>query len=310
MTIAAIDFGGTRTRTACFDAQLNVLQRLEMPTLAHEPQAVVIERIIDLVRQVWRDDVVAIGISAPCPNAFTGMISHAAVLPGWQDVPFARIVGDAFGGLPVFMENDANLGALAEYHKGAGQGANPLVYMTISTGIGGGLVIDGRLFTGRSGLAIEPGHSKFRGADGRIYSLEDFASGPGIARLARLKLVESSMESSLRHAGDITGKTVGEAALAGDALAIRVIEEAGWWLGLGLVNVVHFTNPQALVLGGSVVMRLGNLILNPARQVLRENVVDPAFYQDDLIQLAQLGDDVCLIGAASYARSQMPVKVQ
>lgn len=309
MTIVALDFGGTRTRAACFDEQLNILQRVEMPTLAQEPQAVVIARIIDLVRQVWRDGVAGIGVSAPCPNAFTGIISHAAVLPGWQDVPFERILGDAFSGLPIFMENDANLGALAEYHMGTARGANPLVYMTISTGIGGGLVIDGRLFTGRSGLAIEPGHSKFRGADGRIYSLEDFASGPGIARLARLALAESHGNSSLRHTAEITGKAVGEAALTGDALAVSVIEEAGWWLGLGLVNVVHFTNPQALVLGGSVVTRLGDLILDPARRVLRQNVVDPAFYQDNLIQLAQLGDDVCLIGAASYARSHLSAKV-
>jgi glucokinase len=305
MTIVAIDFGGTRTRAACFDAHLNLLQRAEMLTLAHEPQQAVIERIIHLTQQVWHRGAEAIGISAPCPNAYTGIISHAAVLPGWQGVPFAQIIGDAFG-VPVYMENDANLGALAEYHKGAAQGANPLVYMTISTGIGGGLVIDGQLFTGRNGLAIEPGHSKFRGSDGRIYSLEDFASGSGIARLARLKLAEFQADSVLRAVSEITGKAVGEAALTGDALAISVIEEAGWWLGLGLVNVVHFTNPQALVLGGSVVARLGDLILNPARRILAENVVDPAFYHDDLIQLAQLGDDVCLIGAASYARSQSP----
>jgi glucokinase len=312
MAIVAIDFGGTRVRAARFDMDLNLLCRVEMPTLAHEPQQVVIERIIDLTRQVWPEyeAVDSIGISGPCPNAFTGVISHAGVLPGWHNVPFARIISEAFNGVPVWMENDANLGALAEYHKGAARGANPAIYMTISTGIGGGLVIDGQLFTGRSGLAIEPGHIKFHGADGCVYSLENFAAGPGIARLAREKLAACSDESLLRGLSELSGKAVGEAAQAGDKLALNVIQEAGEWLGLGLVNVVHMTNPEVVVLGGSVVSRLGDLILNPARRMLSEYVVDPAFYHDDLIQSAQLGDDVCLIGAASYARSQTPIRVQ
>ena len=312
MAIVAIDFGGTRVRAARFDLDLHLLCRVEMPTRAHEPQQDVIERILDLTRQVWPEyeTVDSIGISAPCPNAFTGVISHAAVLPGWQDVPFAHIIREAFDDVPVYMENDANLGALAEYHKGAARGANPAVYMTISTGIGGGLVIDGQLFTGRNGLAIEPGHIKFRGAGGHVYSLENFAAGPGIARLAREKLAASADASLLRRLPELSGKVVGEAAQAGDALALKVIHEAGEWLGLGLVNLVHMTNPEVVVLGGSVVARLGDLILNPALRILSEYVVNPAFFHDDLIQLAQLGDDVCLIGAASYARSQTPMRVQ
>lgn len=313
MAFVAVDFGGTRVRAARFDVDLNLLCRVEMPTLAQEPQQAVIDRILALASQVWQPggEVEAVGISAPCPNAFTGIISHAAVLPGWQDVPFARIIGDAFGE-PVFMENDANLGALAEYHRGAARGANPAMYMTISTGIGGGLVIDGQLFTGRNGLAVEPGHIKFRDPDGRIHSLEAFSAGPGIARLARLKLAESDVYSLLRGVVALSGKMVGDAALAGDALALSVIEEAGEWLGLGLVNVVHMTNPEVIVLGGSVVTGLGDLILEPARRVLAQQVVDPAFYHDDLIQMTQLGDDVCLIGAAAYARSQFfaPIGVE
>lgn len=313
MAFLAVDFGGTRVRAARFDVDLNLLCRVEMPTLAQEPQQAVIDRILALASQVWQPggEVGAVGISAPCPNAFTGIISHAAVLPGWQDVPFARIIGDAFGA-PVFMQNDANLGALAEYHRGAAQGANPAMYMTISTGIGGGLVIDGQLFTGRNGLAVEPGHIKFRDPDGRIHSLEAFSAGPGIARLARLKLAESEVYSLLRGVSALTGKMVGDAALAGDALALSVIEEAGEWLGLGLVNVVHMTNPEVIVLGGSVVTGLGDLILEPARRILAQQVVDPAFYHADLIQMTQLGDDVCLIGAAAYARSQFfaPIGVE
>ncbi len=307
MAFVAIDFGGTRLRAARFDSDLHMQARVETTTRAHEPPEAVIQRIFDLTRQVWPEDdlITAIGISAPCPNAFTGTISHAAVLPHWHDIPLAAIVSETFGGVPVFMENDANLGALAEYHRGAAQGANPAVYMTISTGIGGGLVINGQLFTGRNGLAIEPGHTKYRGPDGKIYSLQDFAAGPGIARLARLKLADSREPSVLRNMAELTGKAVGEAALAGDALARTVIEEAGWWLGLGLINVVHMLNPEAVVLGGSVVTRLADLILDPVRRILVDYVVDPMFYHDNLIRLAELGDDVCLIGAASYARDRL-----
>lgn len=306
MAIVAIDFGGTRLRAARFDVDLNLQARAETPTLAHESPEAVMGRMIGLARQVWPTSgtVGAIGLSAPSPMAYTGLIHHAAVVPQWHDVPLADIVSHAFDSTPVYMENDANLGALAEYHKGAAQGKNPAVYMTISTGIGGGVVIDGKLFTGKSGLAIEPGHTKYRGPDGDIYSLQGFAAGPGIARLARQHLTNSNRPSTLRNGSEVTGKAVGEAAQQGDALARAVIEEAGGWLGLGLVNVAHMLNPAVIVLGGSV-MQLGDLILNPARQVMRDHVVAPLFYDDDLLQIARLGDDVCLIGAASYARDCM-----
>ena len=306
MAIIAIDFGGTRLRAGYFDSALKMLARAETLTLADEPQAMVIERMIGLARQVWPDDekVQAIGISAPCPMAYTGMIRHAAVVPHWHDVPLADMVSRAFDNTPAHMENDANLGALAEYHQGAAQGKNPAIYMTISTGIGGGAVIDGHLFTGKSGLAIEPGHTKYRDPEGDIRSLQDFAAGPGIARLAQRRLSLSSEPSTLRHETEITGKSVGDAAVAGDRLALEIVAEAGRWLGVGLLNVAHMMNPEVIVLGGSVI-QLGDLILNPARQIMREYAVDPLFYHDDLLQIAQLGDDVCLIGAASYARDRL-----
>jgi glucokinase len=306
MAIVAIDFGGTRLRAARFDAELKLQARAETLTLAHEPQERVIGRMIGMARQVWPvgEPVQALGISAPCPMAYTGLIRHAAVVPQWDDVPLADLISKTFDDTPVYMENDANLGALAEYHQGAAQGKNPAIYMTISTGIGGGAVIDGRLFTGKSGLAIEPGHTKYRGTNGEIYSLQDFAAGPGIVRLAHRHLSISNVPSVLRHIPEITGKVVGEAAGEGDTIASAVIEEAGGWLGIGLLNVAHMFNPEVIVLGGSV-MQLGNLILNPARKIMREYAVDPLFYNGALLQIAQLGDDVCLIGAASYARDRL-----
>ncbi len=307
MSILSIDFGGTRTRVGWFSPDLDMLARNETMSMVEQPIDAVLKRIIDYAAAVVPAGVQidAIGISAPNPQAFTGLILNAAVLPpDWQNVPLAQIISDAFGGAPVYMENDGNLAALAEYHLGAAQGTNPAVYMTISTGIGGGIVIDGRLFTGRTGLAFEPGHLKFPMADGTILSLEDFASGTALGRRASQKLAESNEPSLLRSSPFVTGKEVGAAAVQGDRIALDIIQNAGYWLGLGLVAVLHLYNPEVIVLGGSV-STLGDLILNPARAVIEKQIISADFYTPDMIRLAALGDDVCLIGAATYVRDHL-----
>lgn len=305
MAILAVDFGGTRIRAGWFDEDLRLLARAETLTLAHEPQENVLDRLLQTARQVVPvgSAVRSIGVSAPSPQASSGVISHATVLPGWVDVPLAQIITDAFEGAPVFMENDGNMATIAEYALGAAKGKNPAIYLTISTSIGGGVMIDGELFVGQYGLAFEPGHIKCLHPDGGIYSIEYFASGTGLARIARQRLGETSEASALRAMDGITGKVVGEAAQAGDPLALSVVAEAGLWMGLGLVNVLHMFSPEVVVLGGSV-MQLGELLLGPARQVVRSYVVNPRFYHDDLFRISTLGDDVCLIGAAAYARSR------
>lgn len=306
MMILSIDFGGTRTRAGWFDADLRCLKRAEMLSQTQDPQAVVIQRIIDLARSVVPpgETPAVIGISSPGPQAYTGVIMNAATVPHWERVPLAQIISDAFNGVPAYMENDANAAALAEYALGAAQGCDPAIYMTVSTGIGGGAVIGGRLFTGWRGLAVEPGHVKYPAPDGRLLSLEAFASGTGIGRLAREKLAASDRPSLLRGAATVDGKAVGQAAQQGDALALAVINDAGRWLGLGLINLVHMFNPQCVVLGGSV-MNLGELILTPALRTMRELLIDPLYDDPNLIRMAALGEDVCLIGAAYHARSRL-----
>ncbi len=303
MSILSIDFGGTRTRVGWFDADLHLLARDETLSLVQDPQEVVINRIIDRARRVVPpgEKPAAIGICGPGPEAYTGLIMNAATLPSWDRVPLAQIISEAFGGVPTHMENDGNLAALAEYHMGAGKGANPMLYLTVSTGIGGGVILDGRLFTGWRGLAFEPGHLKFPARDGKPYSLEALASGTAIGRLARERLAESAEPSILREFPAVDGRTVGEAAQGGDPLALDVIQEAGHWLGLGFLALVHLFNPQAIVLGGSVT-KLGDLILNPARQTMRDLLITPLYDGPDLIRVAGLGEDVCLIGAAYHVR--------
>lgn len=308
MGILSIDFGGTRTRAAWFDDGLTLQARAETPSQVEEGVEAVIQRIIDTAQQVIpaNTEIRGIGMAAPGPQAYNGIIIHAHTLPGWHNIPLASIISTAFGCVPTFMQNDANLAALAEYASGAGKGANPVIYMTISTGIGGGAIINGKLFTGYKMLAIEPGHQKFPLADGKIYSLEQLASGTAIGRQAREKLVTTNQDSSLRslEIERIDGQAVGKAAAQGDTLALEIVNEAGRWLGLGLVNLIHFFNPEVIVLGGSV-LQLGDLILNPVRQIIEETILDPAFNHPGLIRLAQLGDDVCLVGAAFHAQMML-----
>jgi glucokinase len=302
MSILAIDFGGTRTRAGWFNTELQMLHRAEVPTLRHEPQEQVIQRVIACGRAVVPvgEQPRGIGICAPGPQAFTGYILNANTLPGWDRVPLAERVSAAFGDVPVVMENDANLAALAEYQQGAAQGCDPALYLTISTGIGGGAILGGKLFTGWRGSAIEPGHLKFLHPDGRTYSLEGLASGPALVYWAERALATSTEPSQLRTAARLDGRVIGTLAAEGDAVAGQVVAEAGRWLGLGLVALTHLFNPQVIVLGGSVT-QLGDLLLEPAHRTLAQLLIDPAFNDADLLRLAALGDDVCLIGAACHA---------
>lgn len=307
----AIDFGGTRTRAALFDEAMQMVARTETQTWVNEGQDAVIQRLIDTGNSLLSGDFTltgnrlkGIGVAAPGPlDTDHGIILHARTLPGWSNVPLASLLRAGFDDVPTFVENDANLAALAEYHLGAGQGADPMIYLTISTGIGGGAIIRGKLFTGADALAIEPGHMRFTLPDGSHRRLEELASGTAIGEWANRYLQEGSSDSMLRRLAVVDGAAVGEAAQSGDKLALRVVTEAGRWLGFGLTNLIHLFNPKAIVLGGSV-MNLGELLLKPAKSVILENVLDDAFYRDDLLRIAAIPEDVCLVGAALHCMTQ------
>ena len=197
----AFDFGGTRSRAALFDDDLRLLRRAEMLSCVGDGPDIVLGRLVDLGRSVLDADAApaSIGIAAPGPlDTAAGVIIKAETLPGWANVPIARTLSDAFGGAPAFVENDGNLGALAEYRLGAGRGADPMIYLTISTGIGGGAIIGGELFTGARSLAIEPGHMRLTLPDLSVRRLEELASGTALGALARRQLRASDEPSSLR----------------------------------------------------------------------------------------------------------------
>lgn len=300
----AIDFGGTRSRAALIGRDMRLIRRAETLSRVSDGPDIVLERLISLGRSLVHaeDELESIGIAAPGPlDTAAGVIIKAETLPGWYMVPIAETLSRAFAGLPVFVENDANLGALAEYHLGAGQGADPLIYLTISTGIGGGAIINGELFNGFSGHAIEPGHMRVALPAGGIRRWEELASGTALGETARHQLRAGTTPSVLRNIEAIDGQAVGEAALAGDEFALDCLRQAGTFLGLGLVNLLHLFNPAAVVLGGSV-MKLGDLFLDPARKAIEEHILFEGFLPENLLRPARFSDDVCLVGAALHAR--------
>jgi glucokinase len=236
------------------------------------------------------------------PNA--GVVLNAPNLPGWINVPLRSRLQEAVG-VPVRIGNDANLAALGEWRYGAGQGVNHLIYLAISTGIGGGVISDGRLIVGWRGLGVEPGHMPMV-EDGPLCGcgkrghLEALASGTAIARRAAELLGEGQPSSLLLHGSPVDAEAVSRAAESGDALGQRVLREAGEALGRALAGLVHIFNPQRIILGGGVA-RAGDIFWEPIRRTLQAEVMSPAFLEGVDLVPAALGDDAGLVGALVLA---------
>jgi glucokinase len=303
--IIGVDLGGTRIRAAQLDHHLNILKREEMLTLADHGLEPTITRIKDLIRTVLPEDktrVRGIGISAPGPlNPMTGVIVAPPNLPGWHNVPLERILHEQFD-IPVFLGNDANVAALAEAARGAASGYRHVIYITISTGIGSGVIVDGRLLLGREGLAAEFGHIALVLEDGRVSTPEKEAAGPALARRARMLISQgqSSVISELVN-GDldsVDGKIVGQAVAQGDKLALEVVQRGGRIVGLGIVTLLHMFNPEVIVIGGGV-SRLWDTLYPPMIDAIKSYSMDSAYWQELLIERAGLGEDVSIIGAGA-----------
>lgn len=307
--LIAIDIGGTQLRAAAFlHNQTQPACVRKAPTLADRPG--VYDRLEALVASVWPEDekVQAIGVASPGPlNAHTGVILSTPNIPEWRNFPLAARLQERFG-VPVLLDNDANLAALGEWRFGAGRGHAHVLYLTISTGIGGGVIIENRLLRGRDGMAAELGHLTVL-PDGPLCGcgqrghLEALASGPAIVRTA-LALAGSGTPSRLSSRADLTAREVAEAARAGDAAAQAAFEQAGYYLGLGVAGYLHMFNPSILIFGGGV-SHSGDVLWKPFRASLQAHVMDPAYLNDLVITTAALGDDAGLLGALALAMSAL-----
>jgi glucokinase len=306
-----VDLGGTRIRAAQFSSDLQMGTRTETLTQAAGGPDAVIGRIADQIRAVWPKDstsVKGIGLSVPGPsNPKTGIVVAPPNLYGWHNIPLCQIIQDTFG-VPSFLGNDANLAALAEATMGAARGYEDVLFLTISTGIGGGVISAGQLLIGSDGIGAECGHIILVVDGDRVSSLELEAAGPAIARQAQEALQHGEKSKILELAGgsiaDVAARHVGIAANQGDPLAVRLIERAGRMIGLGIVTFLHIFNPQIIVLSGGVFEGTGDLLLNPLRQTMQKHALDPLYWKNLVIAPAQLGENVSLIGAAALAKQQ------
>jgi len=308
-----IDLGGTTIRTGVVDRAGGSLSRVIVETNAQGGYASVVERLAGSVRQAAREagvevsEVGGVGVGAPgVMNRAEGMVLFSPNLPGWDDVPLSRDVSAALG-RPVVLENDANAAAWGEFWVGAGRDVDSMVMLTLGTGVGGGIVLFGDLWHGAHDCAAEIGHMIIREGGrrcgcGRQGCLE--AYGSVTAMVGRLtEAVEageaSSLADAVRAGGPLTGRDVYEAAVAGDALADRVMRETGRYLGVGIVNICHVLNPARVVLTGGMTAA-GDRILEPIRATVREMAFDVPAARTEIV-FAALGEDAGYIGAAGRA---------
>jgi glucokinase len=305
--IVGVDLGGTQIRAVVQDERGQIVARAATLTRAGDGRDAVIGRILDCAREAvgslsWRE-IKGVGIGAPGPlDPWQGIVMQSPNLPGWVDVPLRQIISDALG-VPTQLGNDANLAALGEYHFGAGRGVPDLIYMTISTGIGGGIITQGQLLLGAGGLAGEVGHQTLSEDGppcgcGNVGCLEALAAGPAIGRMGREAAAAGRGARLLELAGGnveaIDAKVVAQAALAGDETACAIIRRSAVWIGIGLANLIHLFNPRLILLGGGVT-HVGALLFDPIRATIARRAM-PSM-REVRVEAAALGDDVVLMGA-------------
>lgn len=312
MTLAiGVDIGGTKVSAGVVDTQGVVLDRERRDTPGTDVariEAVIVEVVSALAQR--HPDVVAVGVGA------AGWIAndHATVLfsphLAWRNEPLRESLAGRID-LPLIVENDANAAAWAEYRFGAAQGRPVVVCVTLGTGIGGGLVLDGSLFRGAHGIACEYGHMTLvpdglRCACGNLGCWEMYASGRALAREARELARESpvaaaAMLDRARSFDGLTGPVVTDAARAGDPAAQSICTTMGRWLGRGLANLAAVLDPSVFVVGGGV-SAAGDLLLRPAREEFAHTLTGRGFRPRAEVELATLGPDAGLVGAADLSR--------
>lgn len=314
--IIAIDIGGTSFRVALADMQGNILARDSRPTLASEGSESGIKRIVETIRKtasnigMGRVKGIAVATAGPIdPN--NGTILTPPSLPTWSNVPLKAILKEEFQ-IPVWIESDADMAAAGESQFGAAKGCNRTIYITVSTGIGGGIIIDGQLLRGSKISAAEIGHIVIdpdgpRCSCGGKGHLEAMASGTAIARMARERMPLDGSSILLQLCDNdnsiLTAKTVAKAADSGDIIAREVMNEAGTNLGIAVASLIHIFDPDIVVIGGGV-SNAGELILDPIRQSVAEHAMAD-FKDRTTIVRSELGDDSGIYGAIAFGLSQI-----
>ena len=300
-----VDVGGTTVKLGFFDEEGNLLEKWEIPTRTEDHGKNILPdvaaSILDKMkeREVSREEIAGVGIGAPGPIDAKGTV-YVAVNLGWGTFSLKNELQSLLN-LPVEAGNDANVAALGEMWKGGGQGYSNVVAVTLGTGVGGGIIVDGKILSGATGAGGEIGHIHVMDDEteacncGNCGCLEQYTSATGIVRLAKRRLAEDDKPSVLRESGNISAKTVFDAVKDGDELAIEVAERFGKILGKTLAGIAAVVNPEIFVIGGGV-SKAGPVLLD----YIQKNYTLYAFSgsRGALVALATLGNDAGIYGAA------------
>jgi len=302
MQVLGVDVGGTKIAAGVVDDAARLEQCLVVPTRAAEGVEISTGQVYGVIERLMRPGIRAVGICAPGPlNPKTGVVLNPPNLFGWRNVPLAAEVTRRFG-IPCRVENDANAAGLAEYLFGAARGYGSVLYATLSTGIGTGIVLDGRIYHGKNGAAAEGGHLivDYRSAAicncGSPGCIEALASGTAMARRAA-ELRDEYPGTALGE--PLTAEEIGRGVILGDPLAMRVLEEAAEALGAWLGSMISVLDPDIVVIGGGVA-RMGEALFSRLRRITPTRTINQ-FATETPIVPAQLAENVGVLGAAAVA---------
>lgn len=299
-----IDVGGTTVKLGLFNQNGDILDKWEIPTRTQDNGKNILPDVAETLekklqeKNIQKDEVIGAGIGVPGPVDDNGVV-HRAVNLGWDVFNISEVLG-SLTGLPVRAGNDANVAALGEMWKGGGQGYKSIVMVTLGTGVGGGVIINGKILSGCSGAGGEIGHIHIVDDEeescgcGNHGCLEQYASATGIVRLANRRL-QSCTEDTVLKGKEVSAKSVFDAVKAGDAVAIQIAEEFGLYLGKGLAAVASVVNPEAFVIGGGV-SKAGEILFSFVEKNYKKYVFHGS--RDAKFELATLGNDAGICGAA------------
>lgn len=299
-----VDVGGTTVKIGLFDKEGTILDKWEIPTRTENNGSKILPDIAEALQKkmdekgLKKEDMAGVGIGAPGPIDKEGTVYEAVNL-GWS-VFSIRDTLEELCGMPVRAGNDANVAALGEMWKGGGQGYLNLVLVTLGTGVGGGIIVNGEILNGSTGAGGEIGHIHIQDGEvdacgcGNHGCLEQYASATGVVRLAG-RILGATDEDSVLRQGEVSAKAVFDAVKAGDAVAIRIAEAFGEYLGKGLAAIAGVVNPEAFVIGGGV-SKAGDILFTFIEKNYRKYVFHGS--KDAKFELATLGNDAGICGAA------------
>ncbi len=304
--VVGVDLGGTKIYTALVDLEGNIIKEKTVETLAHEGEQAVVGRIVDTINYVIdgtdKNLIKSIGIGSPGPlDVKNGIIIENSNLP-FKNFEIVKTIKETFD-LPTHLDNDANVATLGEFMFGAGKGTENMVFITASTGIGGGAVLNGKLFRGSTGNALEVGHMTVategpRCGCGNLGCAEALGSGTAIGKRAK-EAVLSNVVTSLKNYENVTAKEVFKEAANGDRVAKNILNTSLTYLGIAVANTITNFDPEKVVIGGGVVNG-GDIVIETIRNVVEERCM-AAFVENCTIEKAILGGKAGVLGAAALA---------